>query len=98
MSIIATSPLMPGAYAWELQTKVAAGYQPSIGTGFACWDVARQTPDVRMPHLAIIEGPDASPRYIYTDYPDFEEWARLEQGCIIEGDNGNIYTIVDRQH
>lgn len=97
MSTIKSSPLMPPMFAWEL-FRVYATVNLSPHAFQACGDVARNTRPTNSPHLAIIESVNAPARYIYTDYPDCDEWPQLERGGVVEASNGMLHVIIDALH
>lgn len=98
LSVIAQSPLAqhPG-FAYELSRLYKTCYL-SPAAFMACGDVARQTPVQNMPNLVIVESVGAPARQMYTGYPDWEEWSRLERGGVIEASNGMLSVIIDALH
>lgn len=96
LSVLKESPLMPPQYAWE----VARFYQhlPSEGCFYACLAVARQTPPVEMPGLVAIETVGAPIHFMYTEYPDWEEWSRLERAFAAEASNNDLFLQTCRFH
>lgn len=96
LSVIANSPLMPPAYAWEIQRFY---YQmPSEGAFHACMEVVKHTGHVAMPGLTVIESINAPNRFVFTEYPTWEEWSRFERAGAIECDNGQICVMIDGMH
>ncbi len=86
----------PG-FQWELsQVYRVCCLSPA---GFhACGDVAQHTPSQDMPNLAVSESVSAPPRQLFTRYPDFDEWFRLERGGVFEASNGMLHVIIDALH
>lgn len=96
LSVLKTSPLMPAQYAWELLRFTT--HLPSPGAYYACIEVAKQTPAVPAPGLVVIETVNGTGRFMYTDYPKFEEWARLERVAAVEGMDGFMCMVMDVLH
>lgn len=98
LSVIAQSPLAqhPG-FAHEL-SRVYATLCLSPAAFHACGEIARYTTPLKIAHLAVIESTNAAARHVYTDYPDWEEWSRLERGGVIEASNGMLHVIIDALH
>lgn len=97
MSIVKSSPLMPPVFAWELFRVYETCYL-SAPAFQACGDVAQQTQPASMPNLAVVESIGAPARQLYTNYPDWEEWSRLERGGVFEASNGVLHVIIDALH
>lgn len=84
-------------YGMEI-ANIGNGHPPSQGAYYACIDVAQNTAPLRTPNLVFIESEGTPVRRMYTDYPEWEEWSRLEQGGVVQGDNGVICIIIDGMH
>lgn len=95
LSVIATSPLAPPAYAEEIRQ--IAVYMPSRGAYHAAADIARHTPAVAAPNLVVIETAGGPPRLAYTGPPAGDEWLKLERGCIMEND-GVMFILINGMH
>ncbi len=95
LSVLKESSLMPAAYAWEL----TRFYQhlPSRAAFEACLDVARQTPSAET-GLLIIESVNAPMRYVYGDYPEFDDWFRLERAGVFQTEDGYLFMTIDALH
>lgn len=101
MTVLAYSPLLPAAYAPEVQqmTQRYVPGAPSMGAYLACVDVARRTPGIEAPNLAFIEHPGcAMTRRIFLDYPNDEEWLRMERSVLVEDDVGFTFWQLDALH
>lgn len=85
LSVIAQSPLTPPEFAWELSQVYRTAYL-SPDAFRACSYVARDTAPLNTP-LVIIESVNAPMRRAYTDFPDFEDWLRLERGGFVMTDD-----------
>lgn len=84
LSVVAQSPLLPAVHAYE----VAQVYNTaclSQGAMLACNYVISNTVPCETP-LVIVESVGAPMRRIYTEYPDFEDWIRLERGGFVVTD------------
>lgn len=95
MSVIASSPLLPAPHAAEVSRLPYRA--PSQAAYYACFDVAKHTEPTPTGGLAIIESVDAPGRQVYTEYPSWEEWSRLERTGVIEA-NGSFFIFVDAAH
>jgi hypothetical protein len=95
ISIVAESPQMPAAYAWEVRQIYSR--PPSEAAYYACVGVARGTQAIDT-GLVIIESADAPVRRAYLDYPEWDEWLRLERGGVVQAINGDIFVIIDCLH
>jgi hypothetical protein len=96
LSVLRGSPLMPPAFAWELQRFYA--HLPSENAFNACIAVARQTQAVETERLAITETVNGAMGFVFTGYPSAEEWAHLERAAVVEGDDGYLCLVMDRLH
>ncbi len=96
LSVLKNSPLMPPAYQWELLRFTQQ--LPSAGAYYACIEVTKHAPAIPMPGLVVIETVNGTGRFMYTEYPDFEAWARLERVGAIEGMNGFMCMVMDALH
>ena len=96
LSVIATSPLLPEAYAHEVHQ--FNHRLPSQGAYLACVDVARRTQAVEAPNLVVIESLGAPACRMFTDYPTDEEWLRLERTTVLENEAGDIMMIMEGIH
>lgn len=95
-SVIKQSPLMPPAFAWEL-----SGFHKRIPSEMAfqaCLNVARHTTPMDAPSLLIIESTDAPLRYMYADYPEIDEWLRLERAGVHQDKNGYLFMTMEALH
>lgn len=95
LSEICMSPLMHHVHQWEL---MCAYVEPrmSQGTMIACNQVTAQTPARETP-MVIIESVNAPNRRVYTSYPEFEDWLRLERAGFVAAD-GMLYFVIDGLH
>ncbi len=96
LSVIAASPLVPPAYAHEVSR--IATHLPSEGAFYACIDVARRTEPVNAPGLVIVESIGAPQRRVYTEYPEWDEWFRLERGAVMQAQDGFMFVHFDGLH
>lgn len=96
LSVIRESPLMPAAYAWELARFHSV--VPSESAFYACFNVARQTNPVPMQGLVIVESINAPHRFMYTEYPTFDEFVRLERVAAVQGVDGCMCMVMDALH
>lgn len=96
LSIVAHSPLLPPAYAGEVHRACATAAM-SHGAFMACSDVAAHTRAVET-SLVIIESVNAPMRRVYSEYPNFDEWIRLERGGFIQNDQGFFGFVLDALH
>lgn len=99
LSAITTSHLMPWRFAPDFyRVQVQHGdFMPPAAVQ-ACGDVALQTIPVDMPNLGIVDSEGSPPRRIYFDYPNFDEWMKLERECVVQGDSGMLFLIIDALH
>lgn len=95
LSVIAQSPMLPPVYGPELYR---AYYDPRISQGalVACNQVAGHTRPVETP-LVIIHSVGAPMRRVYTEYPEFDDWLRLERGGFIATDD-TFGFVIDALH
>lgn len=96
MTVIIQSPLVPPAYAWELQQfyrKI-----PSEGAYDAVFDVARKTPPVEAPNTVVVSSVGSPCRRVCLGYPTEAEWLPLERAAVVAGDNGYLYVLMDALH
>lgn len=101
-SDIRNSPFMPAWLVPDLDRGACTG-QLTHSAFMAATDTAAHMPPADVPSLAIVENLDEngiliSARRMFTRYPDTEEWLRLERGCIVLGDSGIFYIIIDEMH
>ncbi len=95
MSVITHSPLMPASHTWELEQIYS---RPLSNAAYnAVFPIVRQTAPIES-GLVIIESIEAPARRVYTEYPVFEDWLRLERGGIIEANDGGLCIILDALH
>lgn len=95
-STIKSSPLMSPAFAWELaQFYTRAPSEPAF---YACLDVARNTAPISIPGLAVIETEGAPHRFIFTEYPTWEQWSKLERTGAVQSSDGSLALIMDAIH
>ena len=97
LSVIRTSPLLPGDCAMELDalpTKLAL----TVRACEACIFVVERTPPFEQDSLVAMEG-DAKtvPKLIFVKQPASEQWARLERIAIIQGP-GCFLFVCDQLH
>lgn len=95
-SFVAGSPLAPPAYANEI--RAIHSRPPGRGAYLACVDICQQTEPLDTPNLAIIESTDSPWRRMYTSYPGWNEWVRLERGGFLQDDEGLIVGFWDALH
>jgi hypothetical protein len=96
LSMLRESPLMPPEYVWELQRFYT--HPPSGPVFYACLNVAQNTVPLEMPGLAIVESVGAPNRLIFTEYPNWEQWARLERAGAFQNDAGYLFVMMDSLH
>lgn len=95
LSLLASSPLMPGLYALEIEQ--VCSRSPSEAAFYSCFEVARHTEPTPTGGLAIIESEGAPARQVYTEYPSWDAWSRLERAAVIAA-NGHFFIIIDGLH
>lgn len=89
-SVIANSPLMPPAHAWEAAQ--AGPERPlSIRGMQACNYVAERTKSFAGDVLTVIDSEDAFLALIYTDYPEFDDWFRLERAGFVATERAFVF-------
>jgi len=88
--------LTPGPYAIEWVH--AGSYAPSPAAYHAAVDAVQRVPGIEAPNLVIIESIGAPARRVYTEYPEFDEWLRLERISFMESDSGFTFGMVDALH
>ena len=96
LHVMACNPLLAAPYQLELQnfylrTMSKPAYHATI-------DAARQTPAVDAPNLVIIETEGTNPRRMYVEYPEIDEWLRLERTCVMENDVGYAFIHTEALH
>lgn len=91
LSIIANSPLMHPAHAYEL-THAYRDPCLSYGAMLACNDVAERTKARETP-LAIVYSVDVPMGRVYLEYPAFEDWFALERGCFVSEGDMFVFTV-----
>lgn len=96
ISMIARSSLLPAAYAPEIARFNVA--MPSEGAFYACFDVARRTPAIDAPNTVVIETIGAPQRCAYVDFPDTDEWLKLERINVMETKDGYLFVSVAALH
>ncbi len=96
LSTIARSPLMHPTYAAEVRC-ATLNLRISDGALYASSDVAMRTVTGKTP-LAIVESTDAPPRRVYTEYPEFDDWFRLERGGFVQSEKGFFVMVIDALH
>jgi len=70
---------------------------PSQATFNKCFAVARQMQAAPMTGLAFIESTDAPARQVFTEFPSFDDWFRLERAAVVEK-NGFYFIVIDATH
>lgn len=94
MSVIRTSPLLPGDCAAELHFIFAK--LMSTRTLQACEHVANQTQSVNADGLVVMEGdPEVPYKLVYTQRPTQEQWERLERTVIIDAPGNALVFFMD---
>lgn len=96
LSVIQSSPLLPQNYAWELSRFYRE--VPSQGAYYAAMEVARRTPALEASHLVVIQSVGTPERRAYKDYPNDDEWSRLERTVVCETDDGCMFMLMDALH
>lgn len=97
LSLLASSPLMPQHYAWEI-TRSLQTCEMSLGCGMACADVALHTPHMNLRGFHIINYVGSGARTLFMEYPTPEEFERVERGFMIEMADGCVFGLVDALH
>lgn len=93
MSVIRTSPLLPGDCAAEVDSLYAAE-QMTYRAFSACAFVAARTKPVVQKNLVAMEGDGSMlPKLVYMKRPTQDEWGRLERAVIIEGPHGFLFML-----
>lgn len=95
ISAICSSPLLAPPHAAEMRSLYRR--LPSEAAYYACFDVAKRLEPVPTGGLAVIESIGAPCRQVYTEYPSWEEWSRLERSAVIEA-NGDFFIMIDGLH
>lgn len=95
LSALIESPLMGPMHALELQCFYRR--PPSEPAFYACLDVASRTRPADMPGLMVIESVNAPNRLVYSQYPDWAEWSRLERAGVFEAD-GCLVLFMEALH
>jgi hypothetical protein len=95
-SVIAQNPTLHPLAVVEL---MAAGPNKplSMHAMAACCDVAGHTP-TQDTNLFLIETVGCSFRRMYLDYPDFEDWFRLERGGFVDTEIAGFGYVLDALH
>lgn len=96
LSVIALSPLLPPVYVPEL---FRAYQDPRLSQEavIACNQVMELTPHVETP-LVIVHSVKSPSRRVYLEYPQFEDWMRLERGGFVDTPGDGTYFIIDALH
>jgi len=85
ISVVRTSPLLPGDCAAELDA-LPAKLTLSIRACEACIYVIERTPPVKQDDLIAMEGDEKTiPKLVYAKQPTAEQWVRLERIAMIQG-------------
>jgi hypothetical protein len=93
LSVIRTSPLLPGDCAWELDA-VCETYGLSQRASDACGYVAGRTKPVQMDGLVECRiANDLVPHFVYTARPPLQQWQRLERAVMTDADAGYVVII-----
>lgn len=95
ISTIARSPLLSETFTFEVANMHR--WPPSVEAFHKCFEVARQTAVPAMHGLVFIESTDASPRQVFSEYPSWGDWFRLERAAVIEK-NGFYFIVIDTLH
>jgi hypothetical protein len=95
-SVIAQNPALHPAAVVELLT-VTNAMRLTPHTMAACCEVAGRTPS-RDTNLFFIETRGCSFRRMYLDYPDFEDWFRLERGGFVDTEIAGFGYVLDALH
>lgn len=85
VSAIAHSAGLPARHAQELANFYVR--LPSEAAYVACIHAVDRMEPVNAPNLVIIETIGAPLRWIYTRFPEFDEWMRLERANVVEHNN-----------
>jgi hypothetical protein len=94
-SVIVESPLMPAQCVWELKDILKRS--PSRMAYQAVFSVARETTPIDG-RLVVIETTGAPNVRAYADYPEFDEWIRLERCGMIQASDGMFAIFIDVLH
>lgn len=70
---------------------------PSQATFDKCFAAAQKMEGAPMHGLAFIESTDARVRQVFTEFPSFDDWFRLERAAVVEKD-GFFFILVDTTH
>lgn len=85
MSVIRTSPLLPGDCAAELG-KLYSTLEMTPRAFSACGFVVERTKPMNQDGLVVMEGDETvMPKLVYMKRPTVEQWTRLERAAFIQG-------------
>jgi len=82
LSSLAMSPLMPQAYALELRNPFKHRVALSQDCANACFQVASDTQSLELHEAIMVQTEGGAPYWLFTEYPNFHAWARLERAGI----------------
>lgn len=86
---------MTGPHAVEVQQMCRR--PPSVEAFQKCFEVAKMTLAAPIHGLLFIESTDASVRQVFSEYPTWHDWFRLERAAVIEK-NGFYFIVIDTLH
>lgn len=96
LSTLAASPVMPSWFLPELL--YGPDHMITPAAAHACGHIAMSTPAVVAPKLCMVENEGSYFRRLYTDYPNIEEWLRLERRCVVQFKDGQLMLFCDGLH
>lgn len=86
---------MTGPHAVEVQQMCRR--PPSEAAFHKCFEVARRNPAPAIHGLVFIESTDAPVQQVFSEYPSWGDWFRLERAAVVEK-NGFYFIVIDTLH
>lgn len=99
LSDIMHSDLMVPELACDVMSYLRGYTAPSVEMALAVIHIVQNTPHRVSRHLAVVINVGAPARRLYLDYPDTDEWLRLERATAVENPyTGGAWVHVDALH